>query len=312
MNIRHAICLLLTVAAAASCTDSAGLGQLDGNHSKLIIYAFPTDGDSIGITVSLTCPMNRQMPPLHIASISCRTNGQPDRIVCRGDTIADGMPIARYTAVGRHRSGDTIAITVTADGMPTADGSTVIPQRPIVDSTRIDTAVYKGNAYPVVRLSMRGNGSTQHYAVGLEGLYARPSYDASGYYQGHGQTGFVSLEIGAEPLLRSSTNIDITLGDWDDNAFNDIYRFGSSSFADGKATLHLYADTYTQSDFCAYRPHLFALSTEYDSMLRSLNDINNNDLGKYGLAFAYSTYTNIRGGYGCIGAYTVAVGDWLK
>ena len=122
----------------------------------------------------------------------------------------------------------------------------------------------------------------------------------------------MSLEIGAEPLLRSSTNIDITLGDWDDNAFNDIYRFGSSSFTDGKATLHLYADTYTQSDFCAYRPHLFALSTEYDSMLRSLNDINNNDLGKYGLAFAYSTYTNIRGGYGCIGAYTVSVGDWLK
>ena len=47
-------------------------------------------------------------------------------------------------------------------------------------------------------------------------------------------------------------------------------------------------------------------------MLRSLNDISNNDLGKYGLAFAYSTYTNVHGGYGCIGAYAEVVGDWLK
>ena len=119
------------------------------------------------------------------------------------------------------------------------------------------------------------------------------------------------LVVAAEPLLSNSSNIDFDLSDWDSDFFRYIYNFDNFSFDGGKATLHLYIDSWLNGSVF-YRPHLLAISPEYNNMLRSLNDISNNDFGKHGLAFAYITYTNVHGGFGCIGAYAEVVGDWLK
>lgn len=113
-------------------------------------------------------------------------------------------------------------------------------------------------------------------------------------------------------LLNNTSNTEFDFGDWNADFYKNIYNFTNATFAKGRATLHLYIDVWASFGYKSYRPHLIALSEEYNSMLRSLNDITNNDLGKYGLAFAYSTYTNVHGGYGCIGAYAETVGEWLK
>ena len=53
------------------------------------------------------------------------------------------------------------------------------------------------------------------------------------------------------------------------------------------------------------------MSEEYYSLLQSLNNTDNNVMASHGLAFAFSSYTNIRGGYGCIGGYSLAEMPWM-
>lgn len=298
------ILFLIAIVASVlqSCTDSISLGQLADTESRLIVYAFPTEGDTVDITVSLTYPVSGRWERLQVASVECLTNGTVDRIINRGDTsLNTGFPIARYAAIGRHRCGDSIEVKVSAIGLPTAKGSTVIPERPTVESTRLDTASYLGTSYPMVRLKMLGNASTPYYAVRMEGMYTDQYLDELWYKSS--RSTFMPLRADAEPLFAGSSSTDIDLGSEDSDYYKFFYTFNNSSFTDGRATLHLYVDTGYWSIYKDFRPHLYALSDEYNSMLRSMNSQNNNDFGKYGLAFAYSTYTNVHGGYGCIGAY---------
>ena len=291
--------IIIFAVIISSCTDRVDLDQLAGNNSRLVVYAFPTEGDTIEITVTQIYPMNRKMPPLSIGSVSCTTNNASDRIVNRGDTIDNGMTIGRFLAIGSHQCGDSITIAVKADGLPDAYGGTVIPQKPTIGRARLDTASYKGDNYPVVRLEMHDNQSTKYYAARIDG-------------RNEDSEEFLPLNAGAEPLLNNTSNTEFDFGDWNADYYRNIYNFSNEDLTDGRATLHLYVDVLSSGFFYQYRPHLLALSAEYNNMLHSLNDINTKDLGKYGLAFAYSTYTNVHGGYGCIGAYSETVGDWLK
>ena len=80
-----------------------------------------------------------------------------------------------------------------------------------------------------------------------------------------------------------------------------MYVFDNSSF--GQLTTTLRLCTIQQPRQKVLRVHLFALSLEYYQMLRSLNDRDNNDIGRYGLSMIYSTYSNVHGGYGCVAGY---------
>lgn len=314
--MKKAITLLLSTLVmllTTACKDSVNLNQLSQNPSKLVVYAFPSENDTIQITISATYPISGNMPTLYIEDLNCTTNGIADRIISLNDTITgSGIPIARFAAIGSHNSGDNIYIKVKANGFAEAYGSSIIPERPTIQNARLDTLSFKGVNYPAVRLTMHDNKSTPFYATRIEGKHNGDSYyNDFNNTKGYNLTQYMPLIVAAEPLLSNSSNIDLDLSDWDSNFYRYIYNFDNSSFVGNKATLHLYIATWL-NEFCDYRPHLLALSPEYNNMLRSLNDISNNDFGKYGLAFAYSTYTNVHGGYGCIGAYAEVVGEWMR
>ena len=46
--------------------------------------------------------------------------------------------------------------------------------------------------------------------------------------------------------------------------------------------------------------------------LKSINDIDNNDLGEYGLAPIRSHYTNIENGIGLLGGCNIYETDWIE
>ena len=46
--------------------------------------------------------------------------------------------------------------------------------------------------------------------------------------------------------------------------------------------------------------------------LKSINDIDNNDLGEYGLAPIHSHYTNIENGIGLLGGCSIYETDWIE
>ena len=53
------------------------------------------------------------------------------------------------------------------------------------------------------------------------------------------------------------------------------------------------------------------LSKEMYTYLKSLNRINNNDLGGYGLAPIRSHYTNVENGIGLLGGCNVYESEWI-
>lgn len=76
-----------------SCHDNIDL-QRFGKKSRLVVYAFPTDTDSIRITISASQPLGRSIPALHVTEVRCTTNGHNDRIVHAKDTFEGRFPVS--------------------------------------------------------------------------------------------------------------------------------------------------------------------------------------------------------------------------
>lgn len=83
-------------------------------------------------------------------------------------------------------------------------------------------------------------------------------------------------------------------------------------------TLHL--GTYYREDydheysktFRYYKIYLYRFSEEMYKYLKSVNDINDNELGEYGLAPIRSHYTNIENGIGLLGGCSIYETDWIE
>ena len=61
-----------------------------------------------------------------------------------------------------------------------------------------------------------------------------------------------------------------------------------------------------------FKIYLYKLSKEMYTYLKSLNRINNNDLGGYGLAPIRSHYTNVENGIGLLGGCNVYESEWIS
>ena len=94
---------------------------------------------------------------------------------------------------------------------------------------------------------------------------------------------------------------------WDDTMLN------------GKSyTLHL-GTNYSEDSVNEYNStvnffkiYLYRFSEEMYKYLKSINDIDNNDLGEYGLAPIRSHYTNIENGIGLLGGCSIYETDWIE
>lgn len=274
--------------ALASCQDSLSLDGLSGK-SRLVVYAFPSEGDTLEIKVSATQPVNGRAPVLTRPEVSCRTNGSEKQVVLVGDTLADGLPLFTFRACGHRACGDKVSIEVRADGYPVATAETTIPKPVAIDGAVADTVWYNGGVYTQLRLTFRDSPEAQYYAVRVRGKSVEDGSEA-----------FLEVETSAEPLLNNYSATRPDFDAWNDY-YHKLYTFDDSSFRNAAVTVRL--NVLQQSWIQSLQPELFVLSDDYYQMLKALNNIRNNDLSSYGLSFAYSSYSNVRGGYGCVAGY---------
>ena len=284
-----------------SCHDNIDL-QRFGKESRLVVYAFPTDSDSIRITISASQPLGGSIPALHVTEVRCTTNGHNGRIVHAKDTFEGRFPVSTWYAIGKHRCGDEIRIAVRAEGLPEATGSTRIPSPTVPEEAALDTVYYKGNLYTQIRLNLPSARHQSRHAVRVVGWYAPEDADVPPRPES------MEVETTAEPLLNHHSNVELGFGSADD-FYHRMYTFDNSTFLSSGAVLHL--NVWQQPGIKACHAQLFTLSEEYYSLLQSLNNTDNNVMASHGLAFAFSSYTNIRGGYGCIGGYNLAETPWM-
>lgn len=292
---------MMTSVILYSCQDSLSLEQL-GNDSKLVIYAFASTSDTISISVSASKPINGNITSLDVESIKCEVNGVADKIEHVCDTTISGMPVSLFNAIGLHRTNDEIKLSVVDCKLGYASSKTTIPESPNIKSTIIDSVYYKGNTYTQIRISFNDKPTEDFYAVRIIGKHVDDE-DYVGKYE------TLEIETEAEPLLNNYTAADLDFGTSNDY-YHNMYILDDSRINGSEVSLRLY--TLRHSWIEGYIVQLFALSPEYYAMLKSLNNTENNDLGTWGLSFVYSSYTNIIGGYGCLGGYGVCTTDFLK
>lgn len=166
----------------------------------------------------------------------------------------------------------------------------------------MDTIFHKEDDYTRFRVAFHKTHGVQYYAVRVKGME---------YFESVDSVSCVSEEIetSLEPLLNGLTDTELNFGTNND-FYHLMYVFDSSQVTSQAVTLRLcvLGQPYTS----AYRVELFSLSPDFYQVLKSINDINNNDIGTHGLAFIQPTYTNISGGYGCVAGYGCVKSAWLR
>lgn len=307
------------------------------SESELVIYAFPTTDDEYLLNVSLSRPTVGQLYPelveaLDEATVECTTISAAGSGQARADEVNFvhsethfGMPVAIYRVKGKHHSGDKINICVKASALGKnyeATASSTIPSATPIEVMSVDTF----NTGLKVRFLLNVSLPTSdegYYATRLTSVRNDPYFDNhddddrphfnniyyESYWQNPSSTRYEHLAIDPsfEPLLNHYS--DLNLDPWNEY-YEKMYFFSSDDVrtsssqqtdGNGKVVLHLQTDTPNMCDYLDVQ--FYTLSPEYYLMLRHLNDQLSNELAESGLSQIYSTYSNVRGGLGCVAAY---------
>ncbi len=127
----------------------------------------------------------------------------------------------------------------------------------------------------------------------------------------------------SEDLLSPISEMDDNFG-FSNDSYQNMYIFDDASINGKTYTLHLNipsnmsygvsTDTqYKSYDFGnAYQVQLIHLTPQYYYFLKSLNEIRNNDMAKYGLSQISPTVSNVTSGLGLLGGWITSITDWVK
>jgi hypothetical protein len=308
---------LLLIGLLASCKDDVSLPEA-GNEAKIVVYCFPSTRDTTYISVSRSLPVKQYKEGMRIKNIDdarliYTVNGQQREVTNRGNGI--------YYVVGKQKTGDKIALTVSADSLPTASAETSIPDTiAISDPKSRQTKVYDDDreemlGYEQVMASFTDPSTTKdYYAVrvllkNIEYSEDDSLYDERFYYP--------IINTKNEPILVSKTNIDDAFG-FSDNYYGGLCIFDDAGIS-GKYTFHLNVDNKNDfwwnnyNDTKKYeRVELLHLTPEYYKFLFSINAEENSDLAQYGLSQLMPTATNVNGGLGVVAGWNVSHTAWIK
>ena len=120
----------------------------------------------------------------------------------------------------------------------------------------------------------------------------------------------------SEPLLQPLGELDGDFG-YDNDYYQNFYIFNDTQINGQTYTLHLNLSRYhdTQSDYnylpVQYQVQLFHLVPEFYRYVKSINDLDNNELAQGGFSLLSPTYTNVHNGIGIVGGYCMSQSNWL-
>jgi len=142
------ILLFLSCALLLGCKDNFDITKLNGTD-KLVVYCFPSPGDTTDIDVGRSQPVNGKGNAVMIAdaSVTYQVNGVALTIRNLGD--------GHYQAIGQQRERDRITLSVKANGLPGTMAETTIPTRLAIEKFEVDTVNMYDRDYEAFRESER-------------------------------------------------------------------------------------------------------------------------------------------------------------
>lgn len=319
----HAGRLLVFVLAMtmAACKDSIDIGRMD-NEAKLVVYCFPTVGDTTYISVSRSLPVQGYRDTVRLSGLGGATVGyQVNATPLRVDDLGAG----RYRVVGHQQAGDRITVTVGSEGLPAATATTTIPDTVrLSEGARREVRLYDSDweesvAYEQLMATFTDPSAGRDcYAaqVQVRKTFAdEPDGDSTATDCRYTVVSALEVNTKSEPLLLSLTDIDDDFG-FSNDYFGRLYIFDDTSVNGQSYTLHLNVDISDVTDGAALetreRVSLLHLTPEYYHFLRSINAADNSDLARYGLSQLMPTASNVEGGLGVVGGWNASHTQWMN
>ena len=200
--MKRLLYILVLLLSLVSCKDDFDIGKLQ-DSAKLVVYCFPTEGDTTLISVTKSVPVatakgsiDGMVSQAVDAHIIYKVNGQEcpvRRIESEEDSLwlgsSNSMLVGQYYAIGKQKSGDNIQIAVSAEGFQDVSASTYIPQGVDIQAESVSIGKEKIDYYTYqtdkVLASFQDDGSSKDYysvkvkKLQVEGkaMFIYPRYD---------------------------------------------------------------------------------------------------------------------------------------
>jgi len=332
-------CLMFGILTLVSCKDDFDVNKLQ-DSSRLVVYCFPTKGDTTLIAVSKSLPVASFKGDMYVqsqqavdANIIYKVNGV-DLPVKRIGSLKEARLfstsnveehltklVGQFYVVGKQKEGDYIQVQVSADGFPSVSASTYIPNQVNVQmgDVRFDEKSSDADSYSRVdkiEVTFQDDASTQDCYSVMVKLRQKEGTNCDSLSW---VTRDIEVSTMGEPLLNKKTKLN------DDFGFDDYTFYGNSYIFDDRTingqsyTLHLealsaymhaseYDDRGTWDKVFGYDyiVELYKVTPEYYRFLKSINDAQSNSWADVGLMQVTPTYSNVKGGFGVVAGYNAS------
>ncbi len=178
--MKRLVYILTLLLSLVSCKDDFDISKLQ-DSARLVVYSFPTEGDSTLIMITKSLPVATTKGYLEDlvsqtvdAHIIYKVNGRecPVKRIEREDESlhfcsSGSRLIGQYYAIGKQKSGDNIQVVVSADGFQEVSASTYIPQGVDIQAEGVSIGKEKKDYYTYqmdkVLASFQDDGNSKAY-----------------------------------------------------------------------------------------------------------------------------------------------------
>ena len=327
MKLFKSICLLFAV-FTASCDSYFDIGDL-ATDSRLVLYCMPVAGcDTTVIQLSKSIPVGGVGLPtygLPGAEVKFSVNGEEKQVLWNEE--AKGvLPSLCYYSVAEIKADDRIEVSADFKGLPTVTSSTVVPQAFPMEKVELIRMPGEDSRMQVRVTFTDPDGSDDFFGVKMVRQEVMQE-SADGVvtdirFRSIVPCGFTFED---EPVFNNKVGLDAAL-DFDYDYYDHLYIWSDSDIKGQRYTLrmdthYLKPSDYSYTDwngiiiegkvYYRYKIYLYRLSKESYSFLKSVNDIENNNIGSHGFAPVKVSYTNVSDGFGVVGGCQIIESPWL-
>lgn len=328
---------------AISCEEQHDL-KLDSQEPKLLVECFPGMNDTTVVLLKAATPVTQKdsIPPsIAGAVVEMKVDGVLRDVRYAASNLGT-VPAGSFFSVGKIACGSRIEISASAPGIDPVLSSTTMPS-PVGD-VKFDLKRDASSDCIVASLALPDDISYLGLSIIQETTFIRSGRTIMQHYDERGnlvnteygdletETGVDEYVIVPSPLYENDLEwADIMDFEFDGRSIlspsgaeyvslagpSDLtsdHRFEFKLYLDRDGEHSTYSDDGTlilyYSRACRLRFVIYNLSPEMFRFARARYEDYNNVLGFVGLAPASFTYTNVRGGFGAVGAYTVWESGW--
>lgn len=291
---------------------------------RLLVYCQPGIGDTTFIQLDRSSPISASDFPnktdLENITLSVRINNSQQNVY-RMKNKQTGFNGITYYVLGERNPGDVIELQASAKGFPSVCAKTIVPADFPLQSVGIGLADTLSESRLRFKIKFQDDlQEDNYYGIRIE---------EAEIAQRDAEISFHSyplwLDVSDNMLLNNVTGLDdIFFGNktshyqwvfiWDDSLIKGkeyTLEIATRYMPGWETPISENLDELIQVSY-AYRVSLYSFSYELYTYLKSMSELDNDNLNSIGLAPIYPSYSNVKQGFGVVGGVRIIQTEWFE